>query len=448
MAEKITETFEKLLDNKKYNSIKDVLTAMNPADIALVLEDMPEQKLPLLFRLLPKEIAADAFVEMDGDLQELLIQSFTDKELKAIVDELYLDDAVDLVEEMPANMVKRILKQADPNTRQLINEMLKYPDDSAGSIMTTEFVDLSKEMTPKQAIDKIRIDGIDKETINVCYILDKKRKLLGCVSIRSIILAPEESTLSDIMEENVISVGTLEDQEEVAQMFSKYDLTAMPVVDTEGRMVGIVTVDDAIDVMTEEGTEDISKMAAITPVDKPYLKRSTIEIWKSRIPWLMFLMISATFTSLIINHFEASLSACISLTAFIPMLMGTGGNSGSQSSVTVIRSMSLDEVELPDFLSVLWKEVRVAVLCGISLAAVNFLKLLLLDKMSVLVSLVVSLSLAAIVLVAKSIGSMLPFLAQKVGFDPAVMASPFISTIVDSLSLLIYFSFATLLLGI
>ena len=444
----IVSTLETLLEKKKFNSIKDVLSTMNPADIAAVLEDMDQPRLVLLFRLLPKSLAADSFVEMDGDTQEILIQGFTDKELKEIVDELYMDDAVDLVEEMPANLVKRILRQTDPETRRLINEMLKYPEDSAGSIMTTEFVDLRPEMTAAEAIDHIREAGIDSETINICYVVSKTRQLIGAVSIRSIILAKSDAHVQDIMESHVISVTTLEDQETVAQMFAKYNFTAMPVVDTEGRLVGIVTVDDAIDVIQEEATEDISKMAAITPSDKPYLRRSVFELWKSRVPWLMILMISATFTGLIITHFEDQLAGCLVLTAFIPMLMDTGGNSGSQASVTIIRSLSLQEIDFSDLFRIMWKEARVAVMCGLSLAIVNFLKLMFFDRVGFSVALVICVTLIVTVFVAKLVGCSLPLLAKKLGFDPAVMASPFITTIVDALSLLIYFRMATLVLDI
>lgn len=451
MAE-ITTTFattiQSLLDMKKYNSLKDILTTMNPSDIANLFEDLPENRLTLLFRLLPKELAAEAFVEMDGNLQELLIRGFSDLELKDIIGELYLDDAVDLVEEMPAGVVKRILTNADADTRRLINEMLKYPEDSAGSIMTTEFVDLSPGMTANDAIDHIRHTGVDKETVNVCYVTDPKRKLIGAISIRTIILSSPESVIGELMEDNVIFVNTLEDQEAVAQMFAKYNFTAMPVVDAEQRLVGIVTVDDAIDVMQEEATEDIEKMAAITPSDKPYLRLTVFEIWKSRIPWLLLLMISATFTGMIITHFEDALSAYIILTSYIPMLMDTGGNCGSQASVTIIRGLSLNEIEFKDIFKVMWKECRVSLMCGISLSVVNFAKLLAFDRVGLLVAAVICITLAFTVFVAKIVGCVLPLLAKKLGFDPAVMASPFITTIVDALSLLIYFRMASIVLGI
>ena len=403
---------------------------------------MPVNKVALIFRLLPKEWAADVFVEMESDSREMLIKSFSDSELKEIIDELYIDDAVDLVEEMPANVVRRILAQADPDTRRLINEMLKYPEDSAGSVMTTEMVDLLPDMTAADAILRIRRTGVDKETINVCYVIDGKRKLLGAVSIRAIILASEDALIEDIMDDNIISVTTQEDQESVAQQFAKYNLTVIPIVDAENRLVGIVTVDDAIDIIQEEATEDISKMAGVTPSDKPYLKLSVFELWKSRIPWLMVLMLSATLTSIILSTFESALLVVPALTAYIPMLMGTGGNSGSQASVTVTRGLSLGEIEFTDLLSVIWKEIRVSVLCGLSLAVVNFVKLLLIDRLAICVTLVF------VVFFAKVVGALIPMLAEKFGFDPAVMASPFITTIVDALSLLIYFGVAKAILPI
>lgn len=444
----LEQTIGSLLENKRYPTIKDILITLNAADIAVILGELPEESLPLLFRLLPKELAADSFVEMDADRQESLITRFSDTELKAVIDELYIDDAVDLVEEMPANVVKRILKQADPDTRKLINELLKYPDDCAGSIMNTEFVELRTDQTVSEAIRVLRQEGMEKETINDCFVTNKDRTLAGLISLRTLILSRDEDLISDRMDANLISVSTMEDQETVAEKFKKYDLTAMPVVDGENRLVGIVTVDDAIDVMEEEATEDIEKMAAMTPSDKPYLKTSVWDIYKRRIPWLMLLMISSTFTGLIITHFEHALAAQVVLTAYIPMLMGTGGNSSSQSSVTVIRGLSLNEIQFRDALLVIWKEIRVAVMCGISLAAVNFVKLILLDRVGFMVSLVVSLTLAVTVAVAKCIGCSLPLLAKKIGFDPAVMASPLITTVVDALALLTYFGIATALLGL
>lgn len=438
----LTETVAALLENKKYATLRDIILTMQPVDIAALFEDLYPRKLSLLFRLLPKDLATDSFVEMDSELQEHLILSFSDSELKDVLDELYMDDTVDLVEEMPANIVKRILSQASPDVRKLINEMLKYPDDSAGSIMTTEYVDLTPNMTVVDAIDHIRQTGVDKETINVCYVTDRQRKLIGEVSIRSLILAPSTAAVESIMTTNMISVPTQEDQENVAHVFTKYGCIVVPVVDSEDRLVGIVTVDDAMAVIRDEATEDIDKMAAITPSDTPYLKLSTFQIFKSRIPWLLILMISATFTGSIISHFESALSSCLMLTAFIPMLMDTGGNCGSQASVTVIRGISLHEIHFADTLKVLWKEVRVALLCGVTLAAVNFAKLMLLDHVGAEIAAIICLTLIFTVFLAKLVGCLLPILAKKMGFDPAVMASPFITTIVDALSLFIYFQIA------
>lgn len=459
MAEKsvvtLGVTLEALIEAKKYTTLRDILVTMNASDIAALFEDVPEAKLPLLFRLLPKELAAETFVEMEPEAQELLIQGFSDNELKEVVDELYVDDAVDIVEEMPANVVKRILKQADPEMRKMINEILKYPDDSAGSIMTTEYVSLRPDMTAEEAIKRIRRTGVDKETIYTCYVTDKNRKLIGMISLRTLLLCEDDDVLEEVMEPNVISVNTLEDQESVAQMMAKYDWAAMPVVDQENRLVGIVTVDDAIDVLQEETTEDFEKLAGMTPTDKPYLRTGVLETWKSRIPWLLILMLSATLTSMVLTSFETSLAACTVLTAFIPMLTGTGGNSGTQSSVAVIRALSLGEVEFVDTIRVIWKEIRVAVLCGVTLAACNFVKLLVVDRMilgntgvSVSVAAVICVTMVFTVLCAKTVGCVLPLLAEKIHLDPAVMASPFISTIVDVLTLLIYFQVAKAILHI
>ena len=442
------ETLVSLLEEKKYPTLRDVLVTLNPADIAALFEELPADRLPLLFRLLPKELAAETFVEMEPDEQELLIRGFSDNELKEVIDELYLDDAVDIVEEMPANVVKRILRSADPDTRKMINEILKYPEDSAGSIMTIEYVRLRRQFTVEQAIKHIRRTGIDKETIYTCYVTDDNRRLLGFVSVKTLLLSDEEASIEDVMETNVIYVHTSEDREVVANLFHKYNFIALPVVDDEQRLVGIVTVDDALDVMQEEYTEDIEKMAAITPSGKPYLKTSVFALWKARIPWLLLLMISATFTGMIITAFEQALAAQVTLAAFIPMLMGTGGNCGSQSSATVIRGLSLDEIEFSDLLRVQWKEIRVAVLCGVTLAAASFAKLLLFDKVTLAVALVVCVTLAVTVLCAKVVGCTLPILSMKVGFDPAVMSSPFITTIVDAISLMLYFSVATAVLGL
>ena len=442
------ETLSLLIEGKKYAAARDVLETMHPADIAAMLEDTKSEIIPLLFRLLPKELAAETFVEMDEDQQQLLIQSFSDSELKEVVDELYMDDAADLVGEMPANVVMRILRQADPEMRHMINEILKYPEDSAGSIMTTEYVSLRPAMTVEDAIKRIRRTGIDKETINTCYVTNDNRQLMGIVTVRALLLNDEDEIMADIMTDDVIKALTTEDRETVAMNFSKYDLSAMPVVDEENRLVGIVTVDDVIDVMQEETTEDIEKMAAITPLDKPYLKTAVTDTYKSRIPWLLILMISATFTGLIITKFETALATQIALAACIPMLMDTGGNAGSQASVTVIRGMSIGEIEFSDILRVIWKEIRVAALCGITLAAANFVKLLVVERVGIMVAAVVCITLAIVVLVAKIVGCTLPMVASKIGFDPAVMASPFITTIVDAISLFIYFEIATALLKI
>ena len=450
----IESTLSALVESKKYATLRDILVTMNPSDVAAVFEDMDEAALPLLFRLLPKELAAETFVEMEPESQELLIHGFSDAELKEVVDELYVDDAVDLVEEMPTNVVKRILRSADPEMRRMINEILRYPEDSAGSIMTTEFATLRPQMTVEEAIKRIRRTGVDKETINTCYVTEKG-ELIGAISLRMLILSEPDEIVQEIMEPNVISVTTSEDQESVAQMFSKYNFSALPVVDRENRLVGIVTVDDAMDVMEEEVTEDIEKMAAITPSEKTYLRSNAFDLFKHRIPWLMLLMVSATFTGMILNSFESALAAQVVLTMFIPMLMDTGGNSGSQASVTVIRSLSLGELEFSDLLQVIWKEVQTSVLCGVALAAVCFAKIMLVDRMllgnsdvTVLVAAVVCITMALTVLVAKIVGCTLPMVAKKLGFDPAVMASPFITTLVDAMSLLVYFGIATALLGL
>ncbi len=449
----VESTLDALLSEKKYATIRDILSTMNPADIASVFDEMEEERLPLLFRLLPKELAAEAFVEMEPEAQELLIRGFSDSELREVLDELYVDDAVDIVEEMPANVVRRILSQADPQMRKEINEILRYPENSAGSIMTTEYVSLRPNMTVEESILRIRRTGVDKETIYTCYVT-KNRTLIGLVTVKDLLLAQDDdTTIEEIMETNVISVNTHTDQEEVARMFSKYDFLALPVVDAESRMVGIVTFDDAMDVMEDEVTEDMEIMGGMTPSDKTYLRSTVFDLFKHRIPWLMLLMVSATFTGLIITGFENALAAQVVLTAFIPMLMDTGGNSGSQSSVTIIRALSLGEVEFRDLPRVVWKEIRTAVLCGVTLAAACFLKIMLVDRLLLgntdvtwLVAFVVCVTLALTVLVAKIIGCSLPLLAKKIGFDPAVMASPFITTIVDAMSLLVYFGIASALL--
>ena len=453
--EELVERVEDLVSRKRYAELRDLLLPLEAADIAWLCDELDERAPILVFRLLPKELAAEVFVELDSDEQELLIRGFSNSELKEVLDELYLDDAVDIVEEMPAGVVKRILQHADPETRKGINEILKYPDDSTGSIMTTEFVDLKETMTVADALKRIRRTGPDKETINVSYVIDDERRLIGLLTIRTLLLAEEDDVIGDIMERNFIAVQTLDDQETTARALSKYDFLALPVVDTENRLVGIVTVDDAMDVLQEEVTEDIEKMAAILPGDKPYLKTGVFETWKARTPWLMLLMLSATFTGIILTHFETSLMACAILTSFIPMLSGTGGNSGTQASTAVIRALSLGEVRFSDLLQVVWKELRVALCCGICLAAANFVKMLLIDRwllrnptVTPPVALVVCATLICTVVCAKLVGCSLPLLAKKLGFDPAVMASPFITTIVDALSLLIYFQVASMVLGL
>ena len=452
-----------LIESKKYGTLRDILVTMNAADIAALFDDLEPEMLPRLFRLLPKELAADTFVEMGSDSQELLIKGFSDSELKDVIDELYIDDAVDIVEEMPANVVKRILAQADPDTRKLINELLKYPDDSAGSMMTTEYVELRPNTTVEDAIKTIRRTGIDKETINVCYVTRADRTLFGFVTIRRLILSQPDVLIGDLAETNVISCKTLDDQETVAQMLSKYDLIAMPVVDGENRLVGIVTVDDAIDVLQEEATEDIEKMAAITPSDKPYLKTGVLALYVHRIPWLSILMIAAIFTELVINHISNVMSAQFQpfmsamLLACIPMLMDTGGNAGNQASVTIIRGLSLGEIEFRDLPHVIFKECRISLLAGATLAVINFGKMMLMYVITyhnnfnnnfppyLLIAVTVSIALVATVFLAKFIGCTLPILAKKVGFAPAVMAGPFITTIVDVTSLLLLFGLALMI---
>ena len=458
MAERfelVEKAILKMVEDKKYSTLRDILLTMNPADIAGIFNSLEDKRIPLMFRLLPKELAAETFVEMEPEDQELLIRGFSDNELKEVLDELYVDDAVDIIEEMPANVVRRILSQADPEMRQSINQILRYPENSAGAWMTTEYVSLRPGMTVEEAILRIRRQGVDKETIYTCYVT-KDRKLLGIVTVKDLLLADDDEMLiSDLMETDLISVTTHTDQEEVARIFSKYDFIALPVVDTENRMVGIVTVDDAIDVMEEEATEDIELMGGMLPSEDTYLRSSVWELFKNRIPWLLFLMLSATFTGMIINRFEGALAAQVALTAFIPMLMGTGGNSGSQSSVTIIRALSLDEVKFADLPRVVWKEIRTAVLCGLALAVVCFIKIWLVDRLlfgnpdiTLMVDAVVCLAMFVTVLLAKTVGAVLPMVAKVMKLDPAVMASPFITSIVDALSLLIYFLFATMLLGI
>ena len=444
-----------LIENKKFLELKQILSDMQPADIAEIFDDANTKDIPVIFRVLPKELAAEVFVNLESDMQQLLIDAFSDKELREVIDELFMDDTVDIIEEMPATVAKRILKHTDSDTRRMINQLLDYPEDSAGSIMTTEYIDLKKDMTVNEAFDRIRKIGIDTETIYSCYVISSRRKLIGTVSLRDLLLNDKDCVLSDLMDENVIAANTLDDKEDVALMFDKYDILALPVVDKENRLVGIITVDDVIDVIQEEATEDIEKMAAILPSDHSYFRTNVFETFKARIPWLLLLMISATFTGSIISGFENKIAIFPALVAFIPMLMDTGGNSGGQASVTIIRSMSMGDIEFKDIFKVIWKEVRVAFLCAVTLASVNAVKLFLIDNLllnnldvgqATREIVVVCVTLFFSVIVAKLIGCILPILAKKIGLDPAVMASPLITTIVDAVSLLIYFGIASLIL--
>lgn len=439
---------QELIEQKAYAEFRKEVLELNDADVASVVTELEKAEQLKIFRILPKNIAADVFSYLPIETQQDILVSLTDKEASGIIENLYADDAADLLEEMPANVVHRLLALTSPETRRDINNLLQYPDDSAGSIMTVEYIDLKEETTVAQAIEKIRTTGIDKETINNCFVLDRARHLIGIVTLRKLLLSHPDELVQDVMTDNVISVKTLTDQEEVARIVMKYDFTVVPVVDSENRMVGIVTVDDVVDIIEQEATEDIEKVAAITPTDKPYMRTGVLETFWKRIPWLMLLMLSAAFTGSIITSFESALAKQVVLTAFIPMLMGTGGNAGGQASVTIIRGLSLDEIRYRDIFRVLWKEFRVAICCGIVLAGVNFVKLLFLDRVGMMVAVVVSLSLIATVVIAKLMGCSLPVLAKRIGVDPAVMASPFITTIVDTLSLVIYFKIATMLLGL
>ena len=446
--ENVVEELKELLETKQYTGLRQKLMELNEADIAAIMEEMEEEEMLKIFRILPKDLAADVFSYMEVENQQFIITSLSERDAANIIDNLMADDATDLLEEMPASVVKKLLSLASPETRRDIYHLLRYPEDSAGSIMTVEFVDLKENLTVQNAIERIRMVGVDSETINICYVLDSRRTLIGTVALRYLLLSPPDAVIGDIMHENVISINTMMDQEEVARQFQKYDFTSMPVVDQENRLVGIITVDDVVDILTQEATEDIERMAAIVPSDKPYMRTGIWETWKKRIPWLLLLMVSATFTERIISSAEEALSACVILTAYIPMLMGTGGNAGGQSSGTIIRGLSLEEIEFEDMGKVMWKELRVALLCGFTLFIVCFLKLLFFDHVGVPIAMVICLTLICTLMIAKVVGSVLPMLAQKVGLDPAVMASPFITTIVDALSLLIYFNIATNLLGL
>lgn len=457
MDEKLLELEEQifeLIEKRRFVQLKQILSEMQPADIAEIFDEAKDKEIPVLFRILPKELASDVFVEFESDKQEILVNSFSDTELREMLDELFMDDAAAIVDEMPASVAKRILKNTDANTRRMINQLLAYPEDSAGSIMTTEYIDLKRTMTVDEALDRIRKIGFDTETIYTCYVIGSRRKLFGTISLRDLLLNSKDAIVGDLMDENIVSAHTLDDKEEVAAMFDRYDMLALPVVDSEGRLVGIVTVDDAIDVIQEEASEDIEKMAAILPGEKSYLKTGVFETFKSRIPWLLFLMISATFTGAIISTFEAKLAQCIALVAFIPMLMGTGGNAGSQTSVSVIRALSLGDIEFKDILKVIWKELRVSIIVGIVLGIVNFIKLYFVDYLwlqtfdtgTELVEMAtICLTLVFVIIVAKLLGAVLPIVAKKCGLDPAVMASPLVTTILDAVSLLIYFGIAAIL---
>lgn len=460
MLDELDELVKKvieLIEDKKYVLVKKEFADMNEADIAEVLEELqeelPTQEFIRVFRLLPKDIAADVFAHLPVEIEQYIINSLTDKETTNIIENMFADDAADLMEEMPASVVRRILALASDETRNDINHLLKYPEDSAGSIMTVEFADLKENITVKQALERIRTIGIDKETINTCYVLDLQRHLVGSVTLRTLLLGNPDAIVSDIMDENVITVSTLDDQETVARQFQKYDFMAMPVVDSENRLVGIITVDDILEIIEEEATEDMEKMAAILPSDKSYFRTGIFETFKSRIPWLLILMISATITGTIIDSFEAKLAGITGLVAFIPMLMDTGGNSGGQASVTIIRAISLNEVEFKDIFKVIWKEIRVAVLCGLTLAVVNFIRVLIMNALgtgitheAIMVNVTVCITLCITVMCAKLVGCILPILANQLGFDPAVMASPFITTIVDAISLVLFLKIATFML--
>ncbi len=446
--EEIKEELIALLKEKQYSTLRSTLGEMNEADIAAVMDTMEDEDSLKIFRILPKDLAAEVFPLLEVDDQKYIIMSLSDREASNIIDNLMADDATDILEEMPANVVKRILANASPDTRKDINHLLRYPDDSAGSIMTVEYVDLKEHMTVADAITRIRRIGLDSETINVCYVLDNKRVLKGTVALRYLLLLDQDAVIGEIMNDNVISINTMTDQEEAAQMFQKYDFTVLPVVDNEDRMVGIITIDDVVDIIEEEATEDIEKMAAIIPTDKPYLRVGVLETYKKRMPWLLFLMISATFTGAIITRYESALAAYLVLTSAIPMLMDTSGNAGSQASVSIIRGLSLQEIKFTNLWQVIWKEIRVAVLCGITLATVNMIKLTLMNHIAPQIALVVCMTLVLAVVFAKTMGAILPMVTARIGFDPAVMASPLITTIVDAVSLTIYFALATHILGI
>lgn len=444
----MTEKIKKLIESKNYVEVKRELSEMNEYDIASIIEELPEEEIIKVFRLLPKDIAADVFAYIDQDIQKELITLLTNDEAVHIITNMYADDAVDLLDEMPASVVTKLLSKVSKEKRININKLLKYPDNSAGSLMTVEYVDLKENSTIKDALSKIRTEGNDKSIIDTCYVVDKKRKLIGTVSLKELIFNDPNIRISDIMDDNVIFVNTLEDQEEVSKIFKDYDINVLPVTDNEERLVGVITVDDVIDIVIQENKEDIEKMAGMVSTEKEYLKMSVWEIWKSRIPWLLLLMISATFTGKVIQSYENSLAKYAILTSFIPMIMGTVGNAGGQTSVTIIRGLSLDEIEFKDTFKIIWKEIRAGVIIGFTLAIANFIKLITIDHISVIISFVVCLTLLVTIIIAKIVGCLLPLGAKKVGFDPAVMASPFITTILDTLSLVIFFKIATIILHI
>ncbi len=456
------EALQELLLQKKYAEFIQEIDKCNPVDAADLLSQFPDDQVSRVFRLFKKDIAAEVFAELEPDLQELIILHMTDREIGEMLEELYTDDAVDMLEEMPASVVKRIMKNATPETREEINRFLAYPEESAGSVMTSEFIDLRKNMTCEEAVTRIRRIGLDKETVYVAYVTDEKRVLEGVVALKQLLFAEPEQLIGDIMNENVLYATTHDDREKVANMISHYDIIALPIVDKEKRLVGLVTVDDALDVLETEATEDIEKMAAILPSDKPYLKTTVWETWKQRVPWLLLLMLTATFTSTIITKYEAAIGTYAILTAFFPMLMGTGGNAGGQTSVAIIRALSLGEVELKNVFRVFWKELRVGVLCGATLAVATFVKVMAIDfrfqmyststsgdvQNNLIIALAICATVFSAIVVAKAVGTLLPLGAKKVGLDPAVMASPFITTIVDTVTLMIYFAIASALLGI
>lgn len=444
----MNELILSLIGNGNYSEARKKLIDMNVVDIAQFLEELDRQKLLIVFRILPKEIAADVFSYISPELQEYIVESITDKEIKNIIDELFLDDTIDFLEEMPSNIVKRVLQATDENTRKLINQFLNYPEDSAGSIMTIEYVDLKKEMTVKQALEHIKETGVDKETIDTCYVLDENRILEGIIPIRKLILSDDSVPLKDIIDTDPVYINTHDDQEKIATLFKKYDLISMPVVDNERRLVGIVTIDDVVDIIDQENTEDLQKMAAMQPSEEEYLKTNAWVLAKHRIAWLVILMISATFTGNIITKFNEVLQSIVILASFIPMLMDTGGNAGSQSSTLIIRGLALGEIKTKDIFKVVWKEVQVSFICGLVLSVLNFLRIYFLQKVDFYVSLTVCITLFCTVMLAKIIGGILPILAKTFKLDPAIMASPLITTIVDAASLMIYFSVATWILHI